>query len=69
MTLKARKVRKRDEAPRPVPAAVCTCRQPPYPYATFVHGDLVGVELRHWARDGCSCPALVIAPAVYLGRV
>ena len=65
--VKVRKLRKRDEMPRPRSVAVCLCAQPPYPVATFVHGDLVSVVRRHWQRDGCPMPPEPVDRNAYLG--
>ena len=64
--MKVSKSRKRDETPQSV-AVRCLCRQPPYPVATFVHGDLVSVVRRHWQRDHCPLPAEPVDRNAYWG--
>jgi hypothetical protein len=66
MAVKVRKARKRDEVP--VAVAVCVCRQPPYPVATFTNETLVSVVLLHWARDRCRMPPVDLDPKTYLRR-
>jgi hypothetical protein len=51
---------------RPAAVAVCLCRQPLFPVATFVNGDLVSVVRRHWRRDGCPMPPESVDPKTYL---
>jgi len=66
MTLKVRK-RLQAGTPRALALPACLCAKPPYPLATFVHGDLVAVVLRHW-DPGCPMPAEPVDPKIYDGR-